>query len=82
MSNEGNIKASVFADTSKCIVVNYFDGSESFTGRLLSNYGPVNMLLHFFLISHLECFLRDSCQNVYEETILFLAQISKIQFKM
>ena len=32
----------------KCIVVGYSNGNESFTGRLLSNYGPLNMLFHFF----------------------------------
>ena len=32
----------------KCIVVGYSDGNESFTGSLFSNYGPLNMLFHFF----------------------------------
>ena len=32
----------------KCIVVGYSNGNESFTGRLFSNYGPLNMLFHFF----------------------------------
>ena len=26
----------------------YYNGNESFTGRLFSNYGPLNMLFHFF----------------------------------
>ena len=32
----------------KCIIVSYSNGNESFTGRLFSNYGPLNMLFHFF----------------------------------
>ena len=48
MSNEGNIKASILLIYLKCIVVGYSNGNESFTGRLLSNYGPLNMLFHFF----------------------------------
>ena len=49
----GNIKASVLLILLKCIVLDYFNWNESFTGRLFSNYGPLNMLFHFFLISHL-----------------------------
>ena len=48
MSNEGNIKASILLILLKCIVVGYSNGNESFTGRLFSNYGPLNMLFHFF----------------------------------
>ena len=32
----------------KCIVVGYSNGNESFTGRLFSNYGSLNMLFHIF----------------------------------
>ena len=32
----------------KCIVASYSNGNESFTGRLFSNYGPLNMLFHLF----------------------------------
>ena len=48
LSNEGNIKASILLILLKCIVVDYSNGNESFTGRLFSNYGPLNMLFHFF----------------------------------
>ena len=48
MSNEGNIKTSILLILLKCIVVGYSNGNESFTGRLFSNYGPLNMLFHFF----------------------------------
>ena len=48
LSNEGNIKASILLILLKCIVVGYSNGNESFTGRLFSNYGPLNMLFHFF----------------------------------
>ena len=48
MSNEGNIKASILLILLKYIVVGYSNGNESFTGRLFSNYGPLNMLFHFF----------------------------------
>ena len=48
MPNEGNIKASILLILLKCIFVGYSNGNESFTGRLFSNYGPLNMLFHFF----------------------------------
>ena len=48
LSNEGNIKESILLILLKCIVVGYSNGNESFTGRLFSNYGPLNMLFHFF----------------------------------
>ena len=48
LSNEGNIKASILLILLKCIVVGYSNGNESFTGRLFSNYGPLNILFHFF----------------------------------
>ena len=48
LSKEGNIKSSVLLILLKCIVAGYSNGNESFTGRLFSNYGPLNMLFHFF----------------------------------
>ena len=48
LSNKGNIKASILLKLLKCIVVGYSNGNEIFTGKLFSNYGPLNMLLHFF----------------------------------
>ena len=51
--NEGNIEDSVLLILLKCIVMGYFNGNKSFAGRLFSNYEPLNMLFHFFSISHL-----------------------------
>ena len=48
MSSEGNIKASILLILLKCIVEGYSNGKERFTGRLFSNYGPLNVLFHFF----------------------------------
>ena len=54
----------------------YSNGNESFTGMLLSNYGPLNMLFHFF--RHLiYCFSRGFCQKVHEETIPFQLNFQK-----
>ena len=47
-SNERNNKASILLILLKCIVAGYSNEKESFTGRLFSNYGPLNMLFHFF----------------------------------
>ena len=79
MSNEENIKASILLVLLKCIVVGYFNGNESFTGRLFSNYKlqAFEYAIPFFPISHLWCFLRDFCRNVYEETILFQPKFQK-----
>ena len=71
MSNEGNIKVSILLILLKCTVVGYSNINKTFTGRLFSNYGLLNMLFHFFSISHLYCFSRDLYQKVYEETTLF-----------
>ena len=47
-SNEGHIKTLILLILLKCIVVGYSNGNESFTGRLFSNYGLLNMLFRFF----------------------------------
>ena len=52
LSKEGNIKDSILPMLLKWMVVGYSNGNERFTGRLLSNYGSLNMLFHFFSISH------------------------------
>ena len=44
----GNIKASILLILLKCTFVGCSNRNESFTGRLFSNYGPLNMLFHFF----------------------------------
>ena len=80
-SNEGNIKASILPVLLKCSFVGCSNGNESFTDRLFSNYGPLNMLFHFF---------RYLIYSVFHETFFkkfmtklsFSAQISKIYFKM
>ena len=46
--NEGNINASILLILLKCIFVCHSNGNESFTGKLFSNYGPLNMLFRFF----------------------------------
>ena len=55
----------------------YSNGSESFTGRLSSNYGPLNLLLHFVFDISFVVFSRGFCQKVYEETILFQLKFQK-----
>ena len=48
LSNEGNIKALILLIVLKFIAVGCFNGTECFTGRLFLNYGPLNILFHFF----------------------------------
>ena len=69
MSNEGNIKASILLILLKCIFVGCSNGNESFTGRLFSNYGPLNMLFHFF---------RYLIYSVFHETFVkqFMTKLS------
>ena len=52
------------------------NGNERFTGRLLSNYGPLNMLFHFFRYL-IYSFSQGFCQKVSEETILFQLKFQK-----
>ena len=42
------IKASILLTLLKWFVVGYSNGNESLAGRLFSNYGPLNILFHFF----------------------------------
>ena len=65
MSNEGNIKASIFLILLKCIVVGYSNENESFTNRLFSNYGPLNMLFHFFRCLFHEAFVKKSMKKLF-----------------
>ena len=81
LSNEGNIKASVLLMLLKYIVVGYSNGNKSFTGRLLSNYGPLNMLFHFFDISFIVFFTRLLSKSLWRNHP-FSTQLSKIHFKM
>ena len=79
LSNEGYIKASILLILLKCVVVGYSNGS--FRGRLFSNYGPLNMLFHFFRyliysVFH-ETFVKLSMKKLY-----FSAQVSKTHFKI
>ena len=55
----------------------YSNGNKSFTGRLFSNYGWLNMLFHFFRYL-IYCFSRDFCQRVYEETVLSQHKFPKL----
>ena len=81
LSNEGNIKASVLLILLKCIVVSYSNGNESFTGRLFSNYGPLNMLFHFFDVSFI-VFSTGLLPKSLWTNYPFSTQISKVHFKM
>ena len=81
LSNEGNIKASVLLILLKCIVVGYSNGNESFTGRLFSNYGPLNMLFHFFRYLIYSVFHKTFAKK-FMKKLSFSGQISKIYFKM
>ena len=72
LSNKGNIKASILLILLKCIAVRYSNGNESFTGRLLSNYRPLNMLFHFF-----RYLIYCVFQKVYKETIPFQLNFQK-----
>ena len=64
-SNKGNIKASILQILLKCIVVGYFNGNKSFTGRLSSNYRLLNMLFHFFDISFLVFLIRLLAKSLW-----------------
>ena len=75
LSNEGSIKASILLILLKYIVVGYSNGNESFTGRLFSNYRPLNMLFHFFNLSFIVFFTRVLSKSLWNYP--FSAQISK-----
>ena len=64
-----NIKASILLILLKCIFVGCSNGNESFTGRLFSNYGPLNILFHFF---------RYLIYSVFHET--FVKKLLKLSF--
>ena len=49
LSNKGNGKASIWLILLKCTAVGYFNGNESFTGKLFANYYAIP----FFAMSHL-----------------------------
>ena len=80
-SNEGNIKASILSVLLKCSFVGCSNGNESFTGRLFSNYGPLNMLFHFFRYLICNVFQRLLSKHLWWN-YPFSVQISKINFKM
>ena len=69
LSNEGNIKDLILMILLTCIVMGYSNGNESFTGRLFSNYEPLNILFHF---------VRYLSYNVFHETFVknFLKKLS------
>ena len=71
-------KATILLILLQCIVLGYSNGNESFTSRLLSNYGSLNMLFSFFPISDWWCFSREFCQKVYGETFLFQFKFQKL----
>ena len=77
LSNEGNIIASILLIPLKCIASGY----ESFTGKLLSKYVPLKMLFHFFRYLIYSAFHKTFAKNLWKN-YPFLAEISKIHFKM
>ena len=81
LSNEWNIKVSILLIFLKCIVGGYSNGNKSFIGRLFSNYGPLNMLFHFFRYLIYSVFTGLLSKGLWIKNP-FSAQISKIHFKM
>ena len=77
LSNEGNIIASILLIPLKCIASGY----ESFTGKLLSKYVPLKMPFHFFRCLIYSAFHKTFAKNLWKN-YPFLAEISKIHFKM
>ena len=61
----------------KCIFVGYSNVNESFTDRLFSNYGPLNILFHFFRYLIYSVFHKTFVKKVYKETILFQLKFQK-----
>ena len=80
LSNEGNIKSSIFLILLKCIVVGYSNENESFTGRLFSNYGLLNKLFHFFQYLIYSVF-HDTFVKRFIKKLSFLSSNFKNQFK-
>ena len=72
-SNERNVKDQVLLMLLNCIVVVYSNGN--FTGRLFSNYGPLNILPHFFDISFM--FFTRLLSKRFWRNYPFSAQISR-----
>ena len=63
----------------KFIVVGYSNGNESFTGGLFSNYGPLNMLFHFFDILFIVflkfmknlSFFSSNFKNLFQDAVYY-----------
>ena len=77
LSSKGNIKTSISLILLKCNVVGYSNGNDSFTGRLFSNYGLLNMLFHFFRYHH--SVFHDKS---FMKKMSFFSSNFKISFKM
>ena len=77
-SYERNIKASVLLILLKCIVVGYSDGNESFTGRLFSNYGLLNVLLRFFRYLIYSVFHETFAKNFMTKLSFFSSNFKKL----
>ena len=79
MSNEGNIKGSILLILLKCFF--FFgcsNGNESFTGRLFSNYRPLNMLLHFFRYLIYSVFYETFVKNFMEKLSFFSSNLKNL----
>ena len=71
MSNEGNIEASILLILPKCTIVGYSNGNKSLTGKLFSNYGPLNMPFHFFRYLIYNVFLKTFSQEFMKKLSFF-----------
>ena len=80
LSNEWNIKDSILMILLTCIVMGYSNGNESFTGRLFSNYEPLNMLFHFFRYLIYSVF-HDTFVKRFIKKLSFLSSNFKNQFQ-
>ena len=81
MANEGNIKTSILLILLKCIAVGQSNGNESFTGKLFSNYGLLNKLLHFFFFNILFIASFTTLVIRFIEKLSFLSSNFKKQFQ-
>ena len=82
MSDEGKIKASILLILLKCIVVGYFDGDESFTGRLFSIYGPLNTLFLFFFWVLIYSVFHQTFLKKFTKKLSFFSSNSKNPFQV
>ena len=79
LSKVRNIKASVLLILLKCIVLGYSNGNKSFTGRLFSNYGPLNVLFRFFRYLIYSVFRETFVKKFMKKLNFFSSNFKKFQ---